>query len=60
MKKNRYPGAFKSLCRLRHSPLQAARDLYYVHVQLEIEHSVMRGDSYRESNHARYYPGAYI
>jgi len=46
MKKNRYPGAFKSLCRLRHSPLQAARDLYYVHVQLEIEHSVMRGDSY--------------
>ena len=28
MKKGRYEAAFKSLCRLRNSKLQAARDLY--------------------------------
>jgi len=28
MKKDRYPAAFKSLCRVRNSELQAARDLY--------------------------------
>lgn len=46
MKKNRYAKAYKSLVRLRHSELQAARDLYYVHVQLELEAQVVRGDSY--------------
>jgi hypothetical protein len=28
LKKGRYPAAFKSLCRVRNSELQAARDLY--------------------------------
>ena len=46
MKKNRYPDAFRSLIRLRHSPLQAARDLYYIHVQLAVEAKVIRGDTY--------------
>ncbi|ODN80979.1 hypothetical protein L202_03089 [Cryptococcus amylolentus CBS 6039] len=37
IKKNRYQDAFKSLLRLRNSPLQAARDLFYVHSQLKEE-----------------------
>jgi len=41
MKKNRYPEAYKSLLRLRNHPLQAARDLYYIHAQLEIEKEVI-------------------
>lgn len=46
MKKKRYAKAFKSLVRLRHSELQAARDLYYVHVQLELEAQVVKADSF--------------
>ncbi|KAG8349831.1 hypothetical protein FVEN_g11982 [Fusarium venenatum] len=37
MKKNRYGDAIKSLLRLRNHPVQAARDLYYIHAQLEVE-----------------------
>ncbi|KAJ5287648.1 hypothetical protein N7478_003334 [Penicillium angulare] len=36
--------AYQSLCRLRNTPLQAARDLYYIHAQIAIEQSVI-GDS---------------
>jgi len=46
MKKNRYPDAYRSLLRLRHSPLQAARDLYYIHVQLVEETRIIRGTNY--------------
>jgi hypothetical protein len=46
MKKNRYPQAYRSLCVLRHSTLQAARDLYYIHVQLVEEAKVIRGANY--------------
>jgi len=46
MKKGRYAQAYKSLCRLRHSELQAARDLYYAHVQLELENQIVRADSF--------------
>ncbi|KAJ7057018.1 hypothetical protein C8F01DRAFT_340670 [Mycena amicta] len=46
MKKNRYHDAFKSLCRLRNSQLQAARDLYYVHRQLEEEFKIMQGSNF--------------
>lgn len=38
IKKNRYRDAMTSLLRLRNSPLQAARDLYYIHVQLQVEY----------------------
>ena len=38
-----YTHAFKSLCRLRPTPLQAARDLYYIHAQVRLE-EVMLGD----------------
>jgi hypothetical protein len=46
MKKGRYIEAFNSLCRLRHSRLQAARDLYYIHVQLELENTIFQGSNY--------------
>ncbi|MCJ1417382.1 hypothetical protein MMC32_003725 [Xylographa parallela] len=44
IKKGRYADAFKSLCRLRNTPLQAARDLYYIHAQL-IEEAEIIGQS---------------
>lgn len=37
MKKGRYSQAYKSLLRLRSTPLQAARDLYFIHAQLVAE-----------------------
>ncbi|POR32309.1 Polyol transporter 5 [Tolypocladium paradoxum] len=37
IKKNRYADALRSLLRLRNCPVQAARDLYYIHVQLQVE-----------------------
>ncbi|KAF8736151.1 hypothetical protein AX14_000792 [Amanita brunnescens Koide BX004] len=40
--KGRYDKAFQSLVRLRTHPLQAARDLYYMHVLLEAEKSIQR------------------
>ena len=39
--KGRHQEAMKSLIRLRNCPLQAARDLYYIHVQLQLEERVM-------------------
>ncbi|KAK1765544.1 hypothetical protein QBC33DRAFT_516859 [Phialemonium atrogriseum] len=46
MKKGRYADAFKSLLLLRNNPIQAARDLYYIHAQLEIEKSVIGNSNY--------------
>jgi hypothetical protein len=46
MKKDRYPQAYRSLCVLRHSPLQAARDLRYIHVQLTEACKIIRGANY--------------
>jgi Sugar (and other) transporter len=46
MKKNRYPQAFRSLIRLRHNKIQAARDLFYIHVLLEEERKIIGGASY--------------
>ncbi|KAH9967661.1 hypothetical protein BGW80DRAFT_1340738 [Lactifluus volemus] len=41
--KGRYVDAYKSLVRLRRHPVQAARDLYYIHVLLEAEKELTRG-----------------
>ncbi|KAK4056871.1 hypothetical protein OIO90_002121 [Microbotryomycetes sp. JL221] len=41
MKKRRYKQAWGSFLRLRNSPIQAARDMFYVHAQLEIESHVL-------------------
>lgn len=46
MKKDRYVDAYKSLLLLRNNPLQAARDLYYIHSQLEIEKVALGGSNY--------------
>ncbi|BEI86646.1 hypothetical protein CcaverHIS002_0609330 [Cutaneotrichosporon cavernicola] len=46
MKKNDYPKAFRSFCRLRLDPLIAARDLYYSHVLYEVEKKQGGGKSY--------------
>lgn len=43
IKKGRYADAYKSLCRVRNSELQAARDLYYIHVLVTEEEAVVRG-----------------
>lgn len=37
MEKGRYEKAFESMRRLRFSPVQAARDMYYAHKLLEVE-----------------------
>lgn len=44
--KNKYPQAMQSLLKLRINPLQAARDLYYIHKQLEIEAVVVGKNNY--------------
>ena len=46
MKKGRYGKAYKSLLRLRNSPIQAARDLYYVHAQLVEEAAIIGQSNY--------------
>ena len=46
MKKNRYRDAYKSLVRLRNHPLQAARDLYYIHAQLSLEFEIIGESNY--------------
>lgn len=46
MKKNRYQKAYNSLLKLRFSPLQAARDLYYIHCQLQVEKSIVGESNY--------------
>jgi len=43
MSKGRYDKAYQSLVRLRNTPLQAARDLYYIHVLLESEKEIQKG-----------------
>ncbi|KAF4505915.1 hypothetical protein G6O67_007815 [Ophiocordyceps sinensis] len=42
LKKKKYTKAWASLLRLRNTPLQAARDLYYINCLLEQEHLLVR------------------
>jgi len=46
MKKGRYPQAWKSLVLLRNTDLQAARDMFYIHSQLELEFELLRNSNY--------------
>jgi len=46
MKKGRYQKAYQSLLRLRNNPIQAARDLYYIHSQLELEAQILGTNTY--------------
>ncbi|KAG6001601.1 hypothetical protein E4U21_004004 [Claviceps maximensis] len=42
LKKKKYPQAWRSLLRLRNTPVQAARDLFYIHCLLEQEDTLIR------------------
>lgn len=46
IKKGRYGDAFNSLCRLRNTPLQAARDLYYIFAQIQEESDIIGKSNY--------------
>jgi MFS family permease len=46
MKKGRYQNAFDSLCKLRNTPVQAARDLYYIHILLVEEARIVGKSNY--------------
>ncbi|CAK5278318.1 unnamed protein product [Mycena citricolor] len=46
MKKDRYHEAYNSLCRLRNSELQACRDLFYIHCQLQKELAALDRSTY--------------
>lgn len=46
IKKGRYMDAYNSLLRLRNHPLQAARDVYYIHSQLALEASLVGTSNY--------------
>ncbi|KAL4415800.1 hypothetical protein CABS03_03007 [Colletotrichum abscissum] len=46
IKKNRFPDAMKSLLRLRNHPIQAARDIYYIHTQLQVEAEIVGRSNY--------------
>lgn len=46
MKKGLYQDAYKSLLQLRNNPIQAARDLYYIHAQLELEAEIIGQHTY--------------
>ncbi|PGH12401.1 hypothetical protein AJ80_06708 [Polytolypa hystricis UAMH7299] len=43
MLRDRYQSAYEALCKFRHSNLQAARDLYYIHSSLKVEETMREG-----------------
>ena len=48
--KGRYDAAYRSLCRLRNSELQAARDLYHIHAYAEQEKRIIEVSGFSKSN----------
>lgn len=50
IKKKKYAKAYKSLLRLRNTPLQAARDLYYVHAQLLAEDALLEDQGFAKTD----------
>ena len=46
MKKGRYRKAFQSLRKLRYHDIQAARDLYYINAQLQVEADIIGKSNY--------------
>ncbi|KAF7189691.1 putative polyol transporter 2, partial [Pseudocercospora fuligena] len=45
LKKNRYQKAFRSFCRIRNTELQAAREMYFAHMQILQERAAFEGKS---------------
>src|SRR5689334_3894874 len=54
MKKGRHAKAYRALLRLRNTPLQAARDLYYVHAQL-VQEDVLLEESAVVKTHGNFF-----
>jgi MFS family permease len=50
MKKSEVAKAYRSLLRLRNSPMQAARDLYFIHAQLEYEDALLEKSGLTKSS----------
>ncbi|KAL6415769.1 putative sugar transporter [Ilyonectria robusta] len=50
IKKGRHGKAYRSLLRLRNSPLQAARDLYYIHAQLLAEEVLIKAEGFEKAS----------
>ncbi|CAN9406514.1 unnamed protein product [Alternaria alternata] len=50
IKKGRYQKAYRSLLRLRNTPLQAARDLYFIHAQLEAEEAMVEAQGVAQTD----------
>ena len=48
--KGRYAAAFRSLCKLRNSELQAARDLYHIYAHAEQEKKIVKVAGFSRSN----------
>ncbi|GKZ18817.1 hypothetical protein AbraIFM66951_009521 [Aspergillus brasiliensis] len=46
IKKEKMRNAYQSLCRLRNTKLQAARDLYYIYAQIKVEQSIAGESNY--------------
>ena len=46
IKKGRYNKAYKSLKRLRNTEVQAARDLYYIYAQIQVENLLVKKSNY--------------
>ncbi|TAQ86918.1 hypothetical protein B7494_g4748 [Chlorociboria aeruginascens] len=46
IKKQRYLNAFNSLVKLRNTKLQAARDLYYIYAQIQVEAEIIGQNNY--------------
>ncbi|KAB2575275.1 hypothetical protein BFW01_g11070 [Lasiodiplodia theobromae] len=50
IKKGKFVKAHRSLLRLRNSPLQAARDLYFIHAQLQAEEALIEAKGFKNDN----------
>lgn len=50
IKKGRHAQAYKSLLRVRNTPLQAARDLYNIHAQVEAEKYLIEEKGFQKDN----------
>lgn len=50
MTKRNHQKAYAALLKLRNTPLQAARDLYYIHAQLEMEKKMIRESGFSKSD----------
>lgn len=50
IKKGKFAKAHRSLLRLRNSPLQAARDLYFIHAQLQAEEALIEAKGFKDDN----------